>query len=61
MRPLLTVLGAIVLLAGCGGSDEREAAAPADGVRELTSVDPLKEAIDADAGEPRLLLILSPT
>jgi hypothetical protein len=61
VRPLLTVLGAIVLLAGCGGSDEEEPAAPAGGVEELTSVEPLKQAFNADTGKKRLLLILSPT
>jgi hypothetical protein len=62
VRPLLTVLAAILLLAGCGGSDLEEASAPpADGVRELTSVEPLREAFNADEGEARLVLILSPT
>jgi hypothetical protein len=61
VRRLLTVLAAIVVLAGCGGSDEEESAPPAAGIQELTSVGPLKEAFNADAGKTRLLLILSPT
>jgi nitrous oxide reductase accessory protein NosL len=61
VRPLLTVLAAVVFLAGCAGSDEEETAAPADGVRELTSLDPLKAVFNADEGTPRLLLILDPT
>jgi hypothetical protein len=61
VRPLLTVLAGIVVLAGCGGSGEEEAASPAGGVQELASVEPLKEAFNADAGKTRLLLILSPT
>lgn len=60
MRPLLTVLAAIVL-AGCGGSDAEEPAAPVLGVRDLTSLEPLKAAFNGDAGTPRLLLILEPT
>jgi hypothetical protein len=62
VRPLLSVLAAIALLAGCGGSDEEQPAAPAaDGVRDLASAEPLQQAFDVDAGQPRLLLILSPT
>lgn len=61
VRPLLTAFAAIVVLAGCGGSDEEEAAAPAAGVEDLASVESLKEAFNTDAGKTRLLLILSPT
>jgi hypothetical protein len=65
VRPALTVLAGIVVLvvAGCGGSDAAppEAQDPPSSVRDLESVDPLKEAFNADAGRSRLLLILSPT
>lgn len=65
MRPALTVLAGIVVLAvvGCGGSDGAQPAAQAQAspVRDLQSLDPLKDAFEADAGRPRLLLILSPT
>lgn len=65
VRPALTVLAGIVVLAmaACGGSDSAQPAAPAQAspVRALQSLDPLKDAFEADAGRPRLLLILSPT
>jgi hypothetical protein len=65
VRPPLTVLAGIVVLAvaGCGGSDSASPTgqAPSSSVRDLESVDPLKEAFNADAGRSRLLLILSPT
>lgn len=65
VRPALTVLAGIVVLAlaGCGGSGSAEPAAQAQpsSVRELDSLAPLKDAFEADAGQPRLLLIFSPT
>jgi hypothetical protein len=51
----------LLALAGCGGSDERESAAPADGVRELDNVLALRSDFEADAGKTRLLLLFSPT
>jgi hypothetical protein len=65
VRPALTVLAGIVVLAvaGCGGSGDTSPTAQAmsSSVRDLESVDPLKETFNADAGRSRLLLILSPT
>ena len=65
MRALLTMLAAVVVAAGCGGSDSGTSA-PATGpageeVVELASLDPITQRFDADRGKPRLLLILSPT
>jgi hypothetical protein len=59
------MLAAVVVAAGCGGSDE-VTSAPAEGtvvegVVELASLDPITQRFDADRGKPRLLLILSPT
>ena len=65
MRALLTMLAAVAVVAGCGGSDE-VTSAPAAGtvvedVVELASLDPITQRFEADRGKPRLLLILSPT
>ena len=51
---------AALVAAGCGGSD---AAAPVAPKRpaELTTVDQLREAFEADEGVARLVLLLSPT
>ena len=48
---------ALVALVGlrCGGS------AAADELEELESVQELRERFNADAGKPRLVLLLSPT
>lgn len=59
------MLAAVVVAAGCGGSDE-VTSAPAPGtvvedVVELASLDPIAQRFEADRGKPRLLLILSPT
>jgi hypothetical protein len=64
------MLAAVVVAAGCGGSDE-VTSAPAEGtvvegtvvegIVELASLDPITQRFDADRGKPRLLLILSPT
>lgn len=59
------MLAAVVVVAGCGGSDEVTRAPAegtvAEGVVELASLDPITQRFDADRGKPRLLLILSPT
>lgn len=69
---LSTLLVAAALgLAGCGGSDgstasqgELPAAAePSQGATliDVTSVDDLRTRFNADIGQPRLVLLLSPT
>ncbi|MEX0674019.1 MAG: hypothetical protein WD067_04545 [Gaiellaceae bacterium] len=60
MRALLTMLAAVAVVAGCGGSEE-VTGAPAQDVVELGSLDPITQRFEADRGQPRLLLILSPT
>jgi len=63
MRAWLVVAAlSALLLAGCSGSQQSTDVASEPGkVTELTSVDTLRAAFDADAGKARVLLILSPT
>ena len=64
MRALLTVLAAVALLAGCGGSKEEaegSAAPPPERVVELPGLGPFAQQFAADRGKPRLVVILSPT
>lgn len=53
----------VAALAGCGGGeDESATATTADGeVRELENLLALRSDFEADAGKPRVLLLLSPT
>ena len=59
------MLAAAALVAGCGGGDDRAGAPAPDrasgGVVERARREPNTQRVEADAGEPRLLLILSPT
>jgi hypothetical protein len=62
IAPLITVVLSVVL-AGCtstGGGD-RKGGEPTERLSNLTSVDELRTQFNADRGEPRLLLLLSPT
>jgi hypothetical protein len=70
VRPALTVLAGIVVLAvaGCGGAGGDSDSAPppsaqdeSSPVRDLETLEPLKQDFNADSGRSRLLLILSPT
>ena len=46
-------------LAGCGS--DTDAAAPSDQITDLTRLDQLRAAYEADEGSARLVLLLSPT
>ena len=64
VRPALTALAGVVVLvlSGCGGSgDAQPAEATQRPLKDLVTVDALKQDFNADAGRTRLLLILSPT
>jgi hypothetical protein len=64
MLVLLACVAAL-LVAGCGGDErpagEHPAAAKRPALPELTSMRELQAAFDAHQGEPRLLILLSPT
>jgi hypothetical protein len=71
LRPFLVPSLIVVALisGGCTGNDggSRSPSSPAvdedqpASVRELTSIDTLREAFNADAGSTRLILLISPT
>jgi hypothetical protein len=55
------MLVGLLVLAGCGGSDDKAAAPEPTAVQELTNVLALRSDFEADAGKTRLLLLFSPT
>lgn len=57
---LLTVT-ALLLAAGCGGDEKESGIAAAGELADVSSVDVVADAFDADIGTPRLVLLLSPT
>ena len=61
----LLVVAAVCARSGSQGApgpqQSTDTASEPGAVAELKSVDTLREAFDADAGNPRLLLLLSPT
>ncbi len=63
MRRAALLLLAALALAGCGGDEaaQPEAARSAGAVKQLENVLDLRADFEADAGKPRLLLLLSPT
>ncbi len=71
MKRLLFAIGCAAVasvVVACGGKQGGEAGAPTttsadsrDGVRDLNSIDGFRAAFNAHRGEPRLILIISPT
>ena len=63
MLARLALLLAVALLAGCGGDSESEVAAPSEPSRlmDIDGIDDLRSRFNADAGSPRLVLLLAPT
>jgi hypothetical protein len=58
MRAVFAIAAAVVLAAaGCGGSPQRSSGTLTD----LRSVDQLKSLFNERSGEPRLILLISPT
>lgn len=55
MRWLVVLLALLSACGGGGGGGERA------GLSDLTSVDELRVRFNEDRGEPRLILVLSPT
>jgi len=60
---LVAAASLVVVLAatGCGSSSSPSTDASPERVRELTSIEGLRESFNDDRGTPRLLLLLSPT
>jgi hypothetical protein len=54
---ILVVLALVTACGGGSGSGSRDSAALSD----LTGVDQLREQFNEDRGDPRLILVLSPT
>ena len=58
----LLAVAALLGIAGCGGDDTEGGAAAGSGeLQDVSSVAVVEDAFDADAGTPRLVLLLSPT
>lgn len=57
--PWALLLVAALVLAACGGGPEPPPGE--DPLTDLATLDPLRDVFAADAGRPRLLLILAPT
>jgi hypothetical protein len=58
----LLAVAALLGVAGCGGDDTDGGTAAGSGeLRDVSSVSVVGDAFDADAGTPRLVLLLSPT
>ena len=55
------LLALALAVAGCGGADSQQAAAPEGGVRNLANVLELRSDFEAEAGKTRLVVLFSPT
>ena len=58
----ITLLAAVVLAAsGCGGSSTKTSAASQQRLTDLHSINQLQTAFQRASGQPRLIVLLSPT
>jgi hypothetical protein len=57
----LALLAVVALVAACGGGDDENGAAGQGELRDVSSVGVVANDFDADAGTPRVVLLLSPT
>jgi hypothetical protein len=58
VRAALAIAAVVILAAaGCGGSTERSSGT----LKDLRSVDQLKSLFNEESGQPRLILLISPT
>jgi hypothetical protein len=58
VRAALAIAAVVILAAaGCGGSTERSSVT----LKDLRSVDQLKSLFNEESGQPRLILLISPT
>lgn len=54
----VAAIAAVLLLAACGGSHK---APTTSGLTDLRSIDQLKSLFNEQSGQPRLILLISPT
>jgi len=58
----LLVAAAVLVASGCGGSNSsRQAAAMPRTLTDLHSISQLQQAFNSASGEPRLIVLVSPT
>jgi ABC-type glycerol-3-phosphate transport system substrate-binding protein len=60
VRVIVALLCAALVVVGCGGGDDEPADASSE-LETISSVQQFASAFDEGAGQPRLVLLLSPT
>jgi hypothetical protein len=64
VRSLGVICALALMVAGCGGSHASTSSAPrspALTIPQLTSIDQLRAVFNAHPGQPRLIVLISPT